>query len=122
MAKSIIDGTTSVGQQYPIRTYHINTEGLPWKAFDHSGTEISARWVIRLCQEKGEWLPFTQEQIDEFSGHSFHFNRLRESRTESDNFVQLRDGMYHVTHEFIVSYFRASPSTDVVPAEEAAAQ
>ena len=52
-----------------------------WDAFGDSETEISASYVVKLCQKKGGWLPFTQEEIEEVyreCGHheGFTFNQL----------------------------------------------
>lgn len=35
-----------------------------WDAFDNSETEVSAYYVVKLCQRLGGWVPFTHEQIE----------------------------------------------------------
>lgn len=61
---------------FPIQPHHIDTSRHFYGAFDHNETEVSARWIVKLCQELGGWVPFTQEQIDEFSKQDFGFNEL----------------------------------------------
>ena len=55
-----------------------------WSTFDNCETEISARWVIRFLQNRGEgWAPFSYDEINAFyrtqrsdPRGSFTFNRL----------------------------------------------
>lgn len=122
MTKRIIDGSTPAGQQYPLQPKHINTKDRFWDAFGNSETEVSALYIVRLCQENNGWMPFTKEEIDKFSKHDFHFNRLRAYNNEPHSFVQLRDGRYHVTHEFIAICFKSSPAQGLIPTEEVATQ
>ena len=63
-------------EPYPIRPQHINTESHFWDAFGHNETEVSALYVVRLCQAKGGWMPFTKAELDEVAREDFHFNRL----------------------------------------------
>jgi len=49
--------------------------------FGHTETEISARWIVRLAQDKGHWGPFTVSELQDFyesKGRSeeFYFNKL----------------------------------------------
>src|SRR5688572_28580841 len=70
---------------HPIQPHHIDAMQHFWDAFDHHETEVSARYIVGLCQERGGWLPFTEEEIERFyqkSGHkNFIFNRLIEPGT-----------------------------------------
>lgn len=71
---------------FPVQPDGIDTSRHFWDAFDHSETEISARWLVRFAQAHGRgWEPFTAEQIEQFyqeeSGgklRNFSFNRLIE--------------------------------------------
>lgn len=69
---------------------HFKTDDHYWNAFDHHETEVSARWVVRFLQERGQgWADFTIAEIREFyarkrkasGGHDdgFTFNLLTES-------------------------------------------
>jgi hypothetical protein len=122
MLTRIIDGTTEAGKQYPVQPNHIYTGDHFWEAFGNSETEISARYIVRLCQARGGWLPFTKEEIDTFSTHDFWFNDLCRSGSgrEERSVVKLVDGKYYVTHEFIIACFKSSPSPDLIPAQETA--
>ncbi len=49
--------------------------------FDKMEREISARYIVRMCQERGSWESFTLEDINDFytrngSGDGFWFNGL----------------------------------------------
>lgn len=99
---------------YPIQPEHINATGHLWDAFGKNETEISAGYIVRLCQQNGSWRPFTENELEEFyskSGHKgFHFNGL-----DSRGLIVLTDYKYYVTHEFITNCFKASPQP--VPAK-----
>jgi len=52
-------------------------------AFDHMETEISARWVVRFCEQSGDtWDDFKRADLVAFyqeklgANETFHFNRL----------------------------------------------
>ena len=65
----------------PIRPEHIDVTQRFWDAFDSSERELSAWWIVKFCQERGEgWEPFTMTEIEQFyqaHGHQrFHFNGL----------------------------------------------
>lgn len=80
MKKSIITD----GSKFPIQPKDIHIgKGFKhfWDAFDNSETEVSAFYVVGLCQKLGGWIPFTHEQIEQFytengPGDGFTFNRL----------------------------------------------
>ena len=114
----------------------INASQHLWDAFDHMETEVSAGYIVRLCQEGGEWVPFTREEIEEFYGrsghHGFCFNRLVEPEMVPTSLARAfagyhdapvpkgggwvvlgGDGKYRVTEEFIQRCFKSSPSIPV---------
>jgi hypothetical protein len=123
--KTPIDDTC---KDYPIRPEHINTSGHFWSAFEHSETEISANYVVQLCQRNGGWKPFSFTDINnlyksnknaEVLDYSFNnlrcFKYLREgmpvAEAEGCQYIQAgADGLMRVTHEFITACFRSSPS------------
>jgi hypothetical protein len=79
MERHIITDSTN----FPIQPDHINTKRHFAEAFDNMETEISAHYVVKLCQELGTWGPFTMEQIEEIYRKAglrdgFTFNRLIE--------------------------------------------
>ena len=108
----IIDSETEKGKEYPIQPKHIDTQSRFWEGFIDYNTFLSARRIVKLCQENGGWFPFTKKQIDEYSQSNFNFNRLCDSVDHGDerNFVvRGEDGRYRLTHEFILFCFRAAP-------------
>jgi len=106
-------------------------------AFDNSETEVSANYVVRLCQKKGGWLPFTLEEIEEFYrelGHrdGFRFNRLIEpgqkvlnaaavfggatpqTKPVGGGWIVLGDDKkYYITDDFVTRCFQSSPTHSV---------
>lgn len=118
----IIDG----GPEHPFRIQpgDIDVTQHFFDAFGEMETEISAHWIVRLCQEKGGWVAFSEDDIEEyyrrasnnkFSG--FGFNRLRdwkflddESVTKDHGFIVCgEDGLFRVTMEFIARCYHAAP-------------
>lgn len=92
----IVDGETEYGKEFPVQPRDIYAKEIFWEAFGHRETEISALFIVRFCQERGGWVPFTHEEIDAFSKEDFWFNGL------SGRWVILgRDGRYRVTKAFI---------------------
>lgn len=56
---------------------HINTNEHFWNSFGHMETEVSARLIVKLCQKKGGWTPFTQAELDKMDASgNFVFNGL----------------------------------------------
>jgi hypothetical protein len=96
-----------------------------WDAFDHAETEISARYIVRLCKEKGGWYSFTLEEIEEFynkSGYqNFSFNRLIHPENAfsitkgpyltGGGWIVKKNGQYFVTDEFIRRCHESAPRT-----------
>ena len=131
MKRIIVDGS-----KFPIQPRHINTQGHLFDSFDNYETEISAGYVVKLCQELGGWNPFTLEQIEASyrkSGHTgFAFNQLVESGKRVLNMAAVfaghafpvtepmgggwiilgDDDKYYVTDDFVGRCFNSSPATD----------
>lgn len=59
-------------------------------------SEVSARWIIKFCQDAGDWISFTQAEIDKFSKHDFWFNNLIE-----DSYIEKNGDQYSVTLSFV---------------------
>lgn len=97
------------GGQLQITPFDISTSNHFWNAFDHSETEVSANWIVQLCQARGSWDPFSREAIEEIYSRKhrdgFTFNKLL-----SNGWIIERDGLYHITAGFIVRCFESSPA------------
>lgn len=99
----IIDAEEIFGKEYPIKPGDINLKTCLVGAFPYP-VEISARIIISLCQDLGDWIPFTKRDIDEFVKIEFPFYNLI-----CDGFIVLgNDLRYRVTSEFIEKCHKAS--------------
>ena len=120
--------------KFPIQPNHINVSEHFFDAFDNMETEISAHYVIKLCQKLGNWGPFTMEQIEEFyqkaGFRGFTFNRLVNPELVPPSLVRAfmghhdtpvsvgggwiilgDDKRYYVTDDFVTRCFQSSPAT-----------
>jgi len=93
-----------------IQPNDINARRHFYDAFNNHETEISARWIVRFCQERGRgWEPFPLTELEQFYNErgftNFWFNRL----LESGNGVRLEDGTVYIEQEFIARCWKASP-------------
>ncbi len=103
---------TSNDSVYPIKPVDIDVEKHFFNAFGNYEREISARWIVRMCQEKEGWVPFTGDDINTFyhaSGRrplseDFLFNGL-----DNGEYLVLEGDEYCITHEFITACFKSSP-------------
>lgn len=100
-----------------IKPSDIDTSRHFWSAFGNCETEISARWIVRFCQDRNSWEPFTYDELNSFcaaNGHkgNFWFNHLIKhdfvQRSMPDGIPQ-KDDLYYVTHRFICRCYEASP-------------
>ncbi len=117
-----------VDENYPIKPNHINTKQHLYNAFGKSEVETSAGYIVRLCQRKGNWIPFSQEEIQKFyeeargKKEDFWFNGLDTGGVEGYNlpFVPKgEDGLYRITHGFVAKCFVHSPCLELKPQEQA---
>lgn len=111
---------TPESPDYPIQPRHINTGNHFFEAFGHMETEISARWIVRFCQPRGNWSPFTFGDLEAFyreGGYrGFWLNRL--GNPEYLTITGPRDErgcitdatVIAVTDAFIQRCFKASPA------------
>lgn len=88
------------GEQIKTRPSDITTEGHLWDAFGNHETEISARYIVRLCQQRDNWTPFTINDIEEVyndaGNYGYTFNRLI-----SDGWIVEENGYYYITVGFV---------------------
>ena len=119
---NVVDETTRV----KITPSDIDASKHLFDAFDNYETEVSARYIVRMCQEQERWFAFTQEEIEEFytrnsKSVNFSFNRLvdpgRAYRIRTGMYltgggwvILGEDGKYRVTEEFIDNCYRSSPA------------
>ena len=92
-----------------IKPSDIDTSQHFWDAFGNRETEISALWIVRFCQDRNSWEPFTYDELNSFckaKGHrgDFWFNRLGKK-----DFIQKIDNLHHITHRFICRCYESSP-------------
>jgi hypothetical protein len=84
-----------------------------WNAFEHSETEASAYYLLRMAYRRGNWAPFTKADVEAVYGaqDGYTFNRLIDpgigyglpgERYESGGgWIVKKDGLYYFTEEFI---------------------
>jgi len=114
----IVDAEIDRWKTYAIQPRHISGKKFFWDAFADDNTANSAKIIVRLCQAKGGWIPFTKGEIDSFFGHDFPFDGLcpQDNEKDADNLVILgEDGRYRVTREFIIGCFNAAPASYLEP-------
>ncbi len=70
-------------------------------AFDNYEREITARWIVQLCQEKGDWMPFTKPEIDKYhlskTGKPFYFNGI----VAPEYGIEERGHLFHIGMKFV---------------------
>ena len=72
-----------------VQPSYFRTDTHYWNTFGNNETEVSARWLVRFCQDRGDWGPFPLVHLQAFyeaarrKPEQFHFNRLT------------ADGYYH---------------------------
>ncbi len=79
-------------KDYPITPDMIDASKHLFDAFNHLETETSAGWIVRFCQRRGSWAPFTYAEIDGYyrergQNNGFTFNRLLAKNLEAHDFV-----------------------------------
>jgi len=110
-------------EEFPITPAHIDATDHLWNAFGNCETEVSARWIVRFCQERGSWAPFAYKALDTFYKRGirekgerladladFRFNRLADDRDDKGGLVVEKDGLYHVTAEFVTRCYLSRPA------------
>lgn len=100
--------------QYRIKPSDINTKQHFWDAFGNNETEVSANWIVRLCQERGSWEPFSQAEIEAFYRRSGKFRDFTFNNLLVEGWVvKGSDGKYRVTIEFVNACHKSSPAVSV---------
>ena len=70
-------------------------------AFDNYEREITAQWIVQLCQEKGDWMPFTKPEIDKYhlskTGKPFYFNGI----VTPEYGIEERGHLFHIGMKFV---------------------
>jgi hypothetical protein len=109
----------------PITPEDIDISRHLFDAFGNMETEISAHYIISLCQQKGGWESFTQQEIENYyrsKGHEdgFTFNALIEpmtqrlfgglSHTVGGGFIIKEGDIFKITPQFIERAYKSSPS------------
>lgn len=101
--------TLGKGESFPIRPEHINADEHFFDAFGNMETEISAHYIVKMCQRRGTWAPFAVEEIEaEYNkaGHrDFWWNRLI-----SRKWIVEDGDMLHITDEFVTRCFQSRPT------------
>lgn len=134
-------------EDFPVKPSDINAAEHMWEAFGNTETDVSAGYIVRLMQEKGDWVPFTYGELNAFyqktckpSGggyiENYIFNHLigpfeqynaRELWTEHLDVVvperehtgRYEDGdVFRVTDEFVFRCYRSAAIPRMKPASQ----
>lgn len=103
----------------PIKISHVKLVGIWDSVWQHSETEASAYWLIKLAKERGGWFPFTMKELNKlyhakYPNHDFKFNRLTGNRDSGSDYIQTdADGIMYFTTQFVAEVYRVSPSGEV---------
>lgn len=101
-----------------IKPSDIDTSRHFWGAFGNMEREVSARWIVRYCQQAGSWEGFTERQLQDFynqergkAGHApeaFWFNGL-----DRPQWLQVsQQGRYCPTALFVALCHQAAPKAE----------
>lgn len=97
---------------FPVKPSDIDAGEHFYAAFSHCETETSAQWLVKLCQREGSWGPFPLLKLYDFYHEAYpnsHFSFNRLITTSGDGWVQLDGGDIHLTNDFVINCFKASP-------------
>ncbi len=122
-------------ENFPIQPDQVDVSRHFFEAFNQRETEISARWIVRFIQQRGEgWKPFSYEELNTFYKKTFPhgnftFNRLVEPGVKVLNcaamfagelpiteltgggwIVKGDDEKYYATGDFVERCFKSSPA------------
>jgi len=80
----------------------IDTSQHFFDCFDNLEREVSARYIVQMCQQHGNWEPFTLEDINTFytehgPGDGFWFNGLVSAKYG----IRKESGRYVIEQAFI---------------------
>lgn len=97
--------------QFPISPSDIDVTKHFYDAFGSSEREFSANWIVRFCQKRGNWNPFTYDQINDFyksertQGDDFEFDGLE----DEGYYIKLDGDLYSITPHFVGRCWASSP-------------
>lgn len=98
--------TEEIGTIYPIKPSHINAKNLIRDAFVNFEVTEKALKLCSFFQSKGNWTGFTEEELNNFFGHTFYFYNA----FVNTGFIRKVDEQYFLTHDFICRCFMAAPN------------
>jgi hypothetical protein len=106
---------------HPIRPEHINIDEHFFDAFNNTETEVSARWIVMMCQRSNCWSPFSDEDIETFYRQNSRFRNFYFNRLHDQGYIIKKDGLNYITHEFICKCFCSAPAKSLFPEVEVVA-
>lgn len=114
VARSTVSQKPSDRREYTVNPSDIDARECArlnfFETFGRHETESSAWWIVRFCQTRGSWEPFSFRQIASFFIANGGCGRFTFNGLVSDEFVVLMDdGLYRVTEEFVLKCHGASP-------------
>jgi hypothetical protein len=94
---------------HPITPDMVSIERVIMGAFGRREAEISATWIVNLCQNRGSWLPIPMIDLETFYKSFGHFD-FRFNGLDIQGWVVIRDGIVYLTEEFVAKCYEASPA------------
>ena len=113
----------AASEDHPIKPELINTDPDVhfWSAFENSEAEVSAKWIVRFLQHKGQsWGVVDVAELNTFynerrkaaleaAGKSFHAEKFWFNGIDTHYMVKVGEGQYRVTQEFVGRCHLSSP-------------
>ncbi len=93
-----------------IEPLDINTNNHFWDAFGNYEKEISANWIVKFCQHKGDFAPFTYERLNEWAKENGHEGNITLNGLDTLNGVEQEDKLIILMPRFIAACWGASPN------------
>ncbi len=107
---------------YPIQPEHLDTDRNPRWFFGSMRSEMSeAAWfIVRFCQARRNWNPFTLEDLQAFAAQEDIEMPVKHlGEFISQNYLQHSGDEFFFTHQFIATAFLASPPARFDPVNAA---
>lgn len=78
-------------------------------SFENYEAEVAANYIVRLCQERKGWYPFTENEIEALYNRFGH-QRLSLVSLVDNGYIIEEEGKYHITLDFVLRCYKSSPA------------
>ena len=91
----------------------INTSNHFFGAFGNKDSEVSAHYIVLLCQEKGNWDSFTKNEIEDLYNQKGYVN-FRFNDLISGGWIVSHENRYYITIQFVARAYGSSPKIPAI--------